>query len=68
MTIDGAYALSMEQKVGSLEPGKFADMVILSDNPLAVDPDTIFEIEALMTMVGGRVEHCVQEDLCPALP
>ena len=67
MTIDAAYALFMEEKIGSLKPGKFADPVILSDNPLIVDPNSLIDLEVLMTMVAGRVEHCVpgHEALCP---
>ena len=56
MTINAAYALFMEEKVGSLKPGKFADLIILSDNPLTVAPDSLIDLEVLMTMVGGRVE------------
>ena len=68
MTIGSAYAVFMEDKIGSLEPGKFADLVVLSDNPLTVDPDTLIDLEVLMTMVGGRVEYCAQQDVCPAPP
>jgi len=64
MTINGAYALFMEEKVGSLKTGKFADLIILSDKPLTVDPDAIIDLEVLMTMVGGGVEYCAQEDYC----
>jgi predicted amidohydrolase YtcJ len=67
MTINAAYALFMEEKVGSLKPGKFADLIILSDNPLTIDPDSLIDLEVLMTMVGGRVEYCApgHEVLCP---
>ena len=67
MTINAAYALFMEEKVGSLKPGKFADLIILSDNPLTVTSDTLINLEVLMTMVGGRVEHCQagHEAICP---
>ena len=34
MTIDSAYALHMDDVVGSLEPGKYADLVILSGKPV----------------------------------
>lgn len=60
MTIEAAYALFMEEKIGSLKPGKFADLVILSGNPLTVDPDALIDIEVLMTMVGGRAEYLAE--------
>ena len=66
MTINGAYALFMDDEIGSLKAGKFADLVVLSDNPLTIDPGRIIELEVLMTIVGGRVEYCGQEDLCTA--
>ena len=67
MTINGAHALFMEDHIGSLRPEKFADLIILSENPLTVDPGRLFEIDVLMTMVGGEVEHCLPgyEGLCP---
>lgn len=58
MTIEGAYALFREDEVGSLEPGKFADLIILSDNPLTVEPEAIKDIDILLTMVGGTAEYC----------
>ncbi|MFQ5822684.1 MAG: amidohydrolase family protein [bacterium] len=69
MTIESAYAIFRDQEVGSLKPGKFADLVILSDNPLTVVPDAIKDIEVLMTVVGGRVEYCApgHDALCPDL-
>ncbi|MFQ6099992.1 MAG: amidohydrolase [Anaerolineae bacterium] len=70
MTIEPAYAVSQEDVIGTLEPGKYADLVILSGNPMAVDPNTIKDLEVWMTMVGGNVEYCApgQEGLCPGLP
>ena len=67
MTINGAHALFAEDAVGSLRPGKLADVIVLSDNPLRVDPDTLPFLDVLMTMVGGNVEHCLPgyEALCP---
>lgn len=67
MTIEPAYAVSQEDVIGTLEPGKYADLVILSDDPMAVDPNTLKDLEVWMTMVGGNVEYCApgQEGLCP---
>jgi predicted amidohydrolase YtcJ len=58
MTIDAAYALGQDSAIGSLRPGKLADLVLLSRNPLAIDPDELPGVAVLMTMVGGRVEYC----------
>jgi len=67
MTIEPAFAVSQEGVIGSLEVGKFADLVILSGNPLTVDPNTLKDLEVWMTMVGGNVEYCApgREGLCP---
>jgi predicted amidohydrolase YtcJ len=52
MTIDAAWQVHLEDELGSLEAGKKADLVILSDNPL--DPDTdLREIRVEKTVVGG---------------
>lgn len=67
MTVNSAYALHFETEVGSLQPGKRADLVVLSANPLAVAADDLKDIDVLMTMIGGRVEHCAPsaDALCP---
>jgi len=67
MTIHAAYALFRDGEVGSLEPGKYADLIVLSDNPLAVAPEEIPGMAVWMTMVGGRTAHCAagQEAVCP---
>jgi predicted amidohydrolase YtcJ len=59
LTIDAAYAIAQEDSRGSLAPGKLADLVILSANPLAVAVEGLSDIEVLMTMIGGRVEFCL---------
>ena len=52
-TIYAAYQYFEENLKGSLEPGKLADMVILSENPLVVDPVSIRDIEILETIKEG---------------
>jgi predicted amidohydrolase YtcJ len=56
-TINGAYLTFDERKKGSLEPGKLADLVVLSADPLTVEEAGIRDVTALMTMVGGRIVH-----------
>jgi predicted amidohydrolase YtcJ len=67
MTIESAYSVLRDNEIGSLKAGKLSDLIILSDNPLEVDPDAIPDIQVLMTMVGGKVEHCAEgfQALCP---
>jgi predicted amidohydrolase YtcJ len=53
-TLNGAYASFEEDDKGSLSPGKLADFVMLSADPLTTDPDGIKEIKILGTWLGGR--------------
>ena len=54
MTSEAAWQLFSEHEVGSLEVGKFADMVILDKDPRKVDPDTIKDIKVLETWMNGK--------------
>ena len=56
-TINGAYLSFDEDKRGSLEPGKLADLAVLSVDPLTVEEKRIADITSLMTMAGGRIVH-----------
>jgi predicted amidohydrolase YtcJ len=58
MTLGSAYALDRDEEVGSLEVGKFADLVVINQDPTVVDASALEATEALMTMVGGQVEFC----------
>jgi predicted amidohydrolase YtcJ len=54
LTIDAAWQLFMDDVVGSLEVGKLADLVILSENPRTVDPDHLDQIRVIATYREGR--------------
>jgi predicted amidohydrolase YtcJ len=56
-TMNGAYLTFDEDKKGSLEPGKLADLAVLSADPLTVVEPAIRDITADMTMVGGKIVH-----------
>lgn len=55
ITINAAYDLGIEDKIGSIEPGKFADFVILNENPYDVLPEKIRDIGIWGTVVGGEI-------------
>jgi predicted amidohydrolase YtcJ len=56
-TRGNSWFLRMEDRIGSIEPGKLADLVLLDRDYFTVPDAQIKQIRALMTMVGGRVVH-----------
>ncbi|HZX10419.1 MAG TPA: amidohydrolase family protein, partial [Acidobacteriota bacterium] len=56
-TINGAYASFQEDLLGSLSPGKLADITVLSKDIMTVPEDEILEAEVLYTIVGGKVVY-----------
>jgi predicted amidohydrolase YtcJ len=53
-TTEAAFAMHRERDIGSLEPGKLADFVVLDRNPLDTEPERITDIRVLATIVGGQ--------------
>lgn len=58
-TIWGAHYVLREKVLGSLEPGKWADLIVLDRDYLTVPDEEVAKIRVLMTMIGGKVVHLV---------
>jgi predicted amidohydrolase YtcJ len=56
-TIDGAYSAFEERGKGSIEVGKLADLIVLSDDPLRINHSRLKDVHVLMTMIDGRVVY-----------
>ncbi|MDH3439259.1 MAG: amidohydrolase [Gammaproteobacteria bacterium] len=56
-TINAAFLNRHEDKTGSIEVGKLADLIVLDQNLFEIDPADISETEVLLTLFGGRVVH-----------
>ena len=56
-TRKNAYFVFQENNLGSLQPGKLADLVVLNRDYLTVPADEIRNIKPVMTMVGGRIVY-----------
>ena len=61
MTIWPAWQHFEENEKGSIEPGKIADFVVLSANPAAVDPETLADLEVLVTIKEDAVIYEAEE-------
>ncbi|WP_298536677.1 amidohydrolase [uncultured Algibacter sp.] len=57
ITIDAAWQLRMDDKVGSIEVGKLADLVILEESPFDVAPEDIANITVNATIMDGKYTH-----------
>ncbi len=57
ITANAAYELHADPEVGTLEPGKFADFIVLDRDPFAIPPASIADIKVRRTVVGGRTVY-----------
>tara|TARA_R110002020_G_scaffold70247_8_gene182427 strand:- start:2505 stop:4166 length:1662 start_codon:yes stop_codon:yes gene_type:complete len=55
ITLGAAYTLKMDHQIGSIEAGKRADFAVLEEDPYAVAPDALKDVQVWGTVQGGRV-------------
>jgi predicted amidohydrolase YtcJ len=65
-TIGSAYAQFAESEKGSIEPGKLADLAVLSDDPTRIDPAGIKDIDVELTMTDGGIVYEGSSTRAPA--
>ncbi len=56
-TRNGAYFTREEKIKGTIEAGKLADMIVMSQDLLTVDPTKIMDTQVELTILGGRVVY-----------
>ena len=56
-TMNNAYAAYEENEKGSITVGKLADLVVLEEDILSIDPVKIEKVEVAMTILGGKVVY-----------
>ena len=57
MTRGAAFAAHAERDLGSIEPGKLADFVVLSRDIMQVEPHDVLSTAIVRTVVGGRTVY-----------
>jgi predicted amidohydrolase YtcJ len=56
-TINAARALRMDDRIGSIEEGKLADLAVIDGDLLATSPDHVRELGIWLTILGGEIVH-----------
>jgi len=62
-TLDAAYQLHMEDKIGSIKVGKKADFVVLDKNIFEIDKYDIHNVQVMQTILGGKIVYSRSESL-----
>lgn len=60
-TISAAYQLGMEEKLGTIEPGMYADFTVLNEDPFTTDMYDIHKIGVFMTVVEDKITYSAKE-------
>ena len=58
-TFNGAAQLFMDDRIGKIEEGYYADLVVLSHDPSTVKPEEIHDIRVMMTIMDGRSVYSI---------
>jgi len=56
-TRENGWFLRMEDRLGSIEPGRLADLAVLSDDYLTVTDEQLKRIRSVLTVVDGKIVH-----------
>ena len=56
-TIGAAYAIHADDRLGSIEEGKYADLTVIDGDPFAAEPAEIRNLPIWMTVLGGKIVH-----------
>jgi predicted amidohydrolase YtcJ len=56
-TLSAAYQIRLDQKVGSIEVGKLADLIVLDRNLFEAKPHEVHQAKVLLTLMNGKVRH-----------
>jgi len=56
-TMGSAYSCFMEKELGSIEPGKLADLAVISSNPFDIPPEKLKDLTTWMTVMNGRIVY-----------
>ena len=56
-TLNGAYQMRIDDRVGSLQEGKLADLIVLEKNLFDVPKDKLSEVPVQLTMMNGKIVH-----------
>lgn len=56
-TYEGAYASFEEDIKGTIDIGKLADLVVLEEDPLTIQPDKIKDVQVSLTILGGKIVY-----------
>ncbi len=65
ITMNSSYELHQDEVTGSIEVGKFADLIVLDRNVLTIPAEEIAQVKVLQTVVGGRVVYQAEAFAAP---